>query len=59
MDRIAEVLDVLDGHDPCDGADGEHMVFVPTTALVRHRFCRQYSRQSICRLLASRTESQV
>jgi hypothetical protein len=59
MDRVAEVLDVLGGHNPCDGTDCGHMVCVPATALVRHKLCRRASRQSCGRFAGSKTESQV
>jgi hypothetical protein len=59
MDRVAEVLDVLGGHNPRDGTDCGHMVCVPATALVRHELCRRASRQSCGRFAGSKTEGQV
>jgi hypothetical protein len=59
MDRFAKVLDVLGGHDPCDGTDCGYMVSVPATALVRYRLCCQVSRQSCGEFPGSRTKGQV
>lgn len=59
MGRVAEVLDVLGGHDPCDGTDCGYMVSVPATVLVRHRLCRQVSRRFRGKFPGSRTGGQV
>jgi hypothetical protein len=59
MDRVAEVLDVLGGHDPCDDTDCMRLVSVPAPALFRHRLFRQVSGQFCGRLPGSRTESPV